>query len=117
MQRPLLQRNLLRRALRRHQIKSNKKQRISIREALNEGAIFEMLYEQSMFSAMNDTTTNGQFTVSIAVDGSAIADNLLSLFQWFIDHGPELIAIIELIVGLFGSEASDTVAVPSVSNL
>lgn len=101
--RPIIQRRLLRRVMRKQMHQSNENQRDMIRVALVDDAIFETLYEEAMIGASEYATRTSDFSMATADDGSPVVDNLLKLLNWFLDNGPELVRMIELIVGLFGS--------------
>ena len=107
--RPYIQRSLCRRALRRNTAAATTTQREMIRVALADRAIFETVYEQAMHAANQFATETGTFTITTDEDGSPIVDNLLKLLTWFLENGPELVEMIELIIGLFGS-AKDAAA-------
>ena len=107
--RPLIQRSLCRRAMRKQLARATENQREMIRVALADRAIFETLYEQAMSSAAQHALTSGDFVVSLNQEGSPVVDNLLKLLSWFIENGPELVRMIELIVGLFGSATAAAV--------
>lgn len=108
-ERPLIQRSLCRRAIRRQMSFATESQRDSIRIALADRAIFETLYEEAMKSVSVYARRTGDFNVSSAEDGSPIVDNLLKLLTWFLDNGPELVRMIELIIGLFGNATAAAV--------
>jgi len=107
--RPLIQRSLCRRALRKQMARATENQREMIRVALADRAIFETLYEEAMNSASRHALASGDFVVSLDQDGSPVVDNLLKLLNWFIENGPELIDMVKLIVGLFGSATAAAV--------
>ncbi len=107
--RPLIQRSLCRRALRKQMARATENQREMIRVALADRAIFETLYEQAMTSASTHALSSGDFAVSLDQDGSPVVDNLLKLLSWFVENGPALIGMIELIIGLFGSTTAAAV--------
>jgi hypothetical protein len=77
-----------------------------IQLALVDRTIFEMAYEQTMEELLRSPTAAFGFSVSRALDGSPVVDNLLKLLDWFVEHGPALIEIIQLIAQLFGGVAS-----------
>jgi len=104
-QRPLIQKRLLRRALRRHANSATDMQRQMIRIALVDETIFATVYEEAMNNAMDHANRTNDFSVSVTEDGSKVVDNLLKLLTWFLDNGPELVRMIELIIGLFGGAA------------
>ena len=104
--RPIIQRRLLRRVLRRQIHSAADDQRDSIRVALADEAIFETFYEETMIRVSEHANRTSEFSVTAAEDGSPVVDNLLKLLTWFIDNGPELIGMIELIIGLFGGAAA-----------
>lgn len=104
--RPLIQRRLCRRSIRRQMSSATENQRDSIRVALADQAIFETVYEEAMNHASLHAQRTDDFHVSIAEDGSPIVDNLLKLLEWFVENGPELVRMIELIIGLFGNAAT-----------
>ncbi len=104
--RKLVQRGLLRRALRKQKRHAVESQRSLIELALDDDAVFETLYETAMSNAKQFGESTGEFSVSAAEDGSPIVDNLLKLLQWFITNGPQLLEVIRLIVEMFGSISS-----------
>lgn len=105
--RPRIQRALLRRALRklmRNQVRNgdgDDTQLIGL--ALDDEAVFETFYELAMQDAKFFGESTGALSVSTNAAGEPIVDNLLKLLQWFVTNGPQLIALIEKIVGMFGS--------------
>jgi len=101
--RPLIQRRLCRHALRKQISRASQNEREMIRVCLADSAIFETVYEEAMSRAAQHAQATREFSVSMNDEGSPVVDNLLRLLTWFVDNGPELIAVIELIVGLFGS--------------
>ncbi len=107
--RPLIQRSLCRRAIRRQMSSATESQRDSMRVVLADRAMFETVYEEAMNGVGEYARRTGEFEVSVAEDGSLIVDNLLKLLTWFLDNGPELVRMIELIIGLFGSATSAAV--------
>jgi len=104
--RPLIQRSLLRRALRKQMISANQDRRGMIRWTLDNREIFEVVYEQAINTAATSAGSSGDFSISRTANGQAIADNLLKLFSWFIENGPELIQLIERIAEMFGASDS-----------
>ena len=100
--RPLIQRGLYRRALRRHKGSVSIQQKEMIQAVLSDKSLFEMVYEQAMQKVEVYAKNSGEFSVAEADDGSPVVDNLLKLLTWFLDNGPELVRMIELIIGLFG---------------
>lgn len=107
--RPLIQRRLCRRAIRRQMSSATEIQRDSIRVALADQAIFETVYEQAMNQASIDAQRTDAFVISQTEDGSPIVDNLLKLLEWFVENGPELVRMIELVIGLFGNATAAAV--------
>lgn len=107
-ERPRIQRALLRRALRkqlrRTDEESNDARLISL--ALDDETVFETCYETAMEDARFFGESSGALSVSINADGEPIVDSLLKLLQWFTSNGPQLLALIEQIIGLFGSVQS-----------
>jgi len=101
--RPFVQRSLLRRAVRKQIVSANPDRRGLIRWTLENREIFEVFYEQAINAAANSASSTGEFTIARTANGQAIADNLLKLFSWFVENGPELIRLIERIAELFGS--------------
>ncbi len=101
--RSLIQRRLLRRAVRRHIATANPDRRGLIRWTLENHEVFEVFYEQAINTAATSAASSGGFSITRSANGHAIADNLLKLFTWFIENGPELIQLIERIADLFGS--------------
>jgi hypothetical protein len=102
----MIQRRLLRRALRQKLTGADVPQGNQIRAVLSDRAMFETVYEQAMQQAATHANETGMFSISTDANGSPIVDNLLKLLTWFVDNGPALIGLIELIVGLFGTAAS-----------
>lgn len=93
------QKRVLRRSLKRHLRRAKGEERQLIELALSDGDIFEMVYDEAVSQAVSAEVV----TVSArAADGSPFIDNLLKLFDWFIQNGPALIEIIRVIGGLFG---------------
>ena len=101
--RPRIQRELLRRALRKQMRNSDARIEQQLQLALDDETVFETLYEAALAKAKLFGHSSGAFQVALANDGQPIVDNLLKLLQWFIENGPQLIEIIEMIVGMFGS--------------
>jgi len=107
--RPLIQRRLLRRAIRSEMRSERADRRRAIRDALADDAIFEAFYEEAMDFASVHAMRTSEFSISTAEDGSPIVDSLLKLLTWFLENGPELVRMIELIIGLFGGAISASV--------
>ena len=80
-----------------------------IRLALDDEAVLGTLYDNAMRRARRFGESTASFSITNDHDGAPVVDNLLKLLQWFVNNGPALIEIIELIVGLFGS-VSEAVA-------
>ena len=104
-ERPRIQRALLRRALRkqlrRMDEESHDARLISL--ALDDETVFETCYESAMEDARYFGESSGVLTVSTDANGEPIVDSLLKLLQWFVTNGPQLLALIEKIIGLFGN--------------
>ena len=100
---PRVQRALLRRALRKQMKHEDQATVQMLQLALDDEAMFETTYESSMSQAQKFCQSTGSFSISISRNGQPEADNLLKLLQWFITNGPQLIEIIQQIIGLFGS--------------
>ena len=101
--RPCIQKRLFRHALRKQISRASQNERDMIQVSLADEAVFATVYEEAMNRASYVASAQGQFTISINDEGAPVVDNLLKLFTWFVENGPELIRIIELAVGLFGS--------------
>ena len=101
--RSLVQRRLLRRAVRKHIASANPDRHGVMRWTLENHEIFEVFYEQAIDAAENSAASSGSFSITRSANGQAVADNLLKLFTWFIENGPALIQLIERIADLFGS--------------
>jgi hypothetical protein len=108
-ERPGIQRLLLRRALRKQFANATQDERDLIQIALRDDAIFEPFYEQLMHDAKSIASSTGKFSIAATNDGEPVVDNLLELLRWFLDNGPELMKLIEMIVGLFGGAATATI--------
>jgi len=102
-ERKLVQRGLMRRALRKEMRRAEPDDSRLIQFALDDRTVFETCYCTSMQQAQLFGEGTGAFQIVQAKDGARIVDNLLELFQWFITNGPTLIAIIRQIIELFGS--------------
>ncbi len=104
-ERPRIQRALLRRVLRkqlrRMDEESHDARLISL--ALDDETVFETCYESAMEDARYFGESSGVLTVSTDANGEPIVDSLLKLLQWFVTNGPQLLALIEKIIGLFGN--------------
>jgi len=107
--RPFIQRSLLRRSLRKQLLKVNGAQRDLVIVTLRDKAIFETFYEQAMLEAAQAAMASGEFSLTMSADGSPMVDNLLKLLNWFVENGPQLIRLIETILGVFGD--ADTAAI------
>jgi hypothetical protein len=103
LDRPKVQRALLRRALQRQTRDASSEVQKMIRLCLDDEALFETVYESAMVEASRFGQSSGTFRIFLLADGTPVVDNLLKLLQWFIVNGPLLIEIIKTIISLFGS--------------
>ncbi len=101
--RPRIQRALLRRALRQQMRRGDGEASQLIGLTLDDEAVFETFYESAMQDAKLFGESTGVLSVATNAAGEPVVDNLLKLLQWFVTNGPQLIALIEKIIGMFGS--------------
>lgn len=107
-ERTRFQKRLYRYSLRKLRRSSDAHDRELIQLALVDPTFFQMAYEQTMEDLTKAPTAAFGFAISRTADGTPIVDNLLKLLDWFVQNGPALIEIIELIARLFGGIAASS---------